>query len=84
MDVSAVYHKEMKLAAWSNVKGFMGLPSYPVLPLPLLYRQPRGSGTILTYISSLQVPGWKVQSCTKRLFLPQGASAPSFISCFQG
>lgn len=47
MDVLAVYHKEMKWAAWSNVKGFMGLLAYPVLPLPLLYRQPRGSGRYL-------------------------------------
>lgn len=82
MDAWAMYHKEMKQAVWSNVKGFMGLPSYPVLPLPLLYRQPRGSGMILTYIPSLQVPDWKVQSHIKRLFLLQGASAPSFISCF--
>lgn len=84
MDVLAVYHKQMKWAAWSNVKGFMGLPAYPVLPLPLLYRQPRGSGMILTYKPSLQVPGRKVQSHTKRLFLLQEASTPFFINCFQG
>lgn len=36
-----------------------------------------------TYIPSLQVPDWKAQSHTKRLFLLQEASAPSFIS-FQG
>lgn len=84
MDVLAVYHKEMKQAPWSNVKGFMALPANAVLPLPPLYRQPRGSGMVLTYIPSLQVPDWKVQSHTKRLFLLQEASALSFISCFQG
>lgn len=74
MDVLAVYHKEMKQAAWSNVKGFMALSANVVLPLPPLCRQPGGWNDAYLYTF---ITGTRLESPESH---KKAISAPGSIS----